>query len=110
MFQPHRYTRTRDLFDEFLSAFDDADVLILTEIYPAGEDPLANVSGEILYRALKKRGHAEVHFALTKEDLLAVALDLSRTGDVVMTLGAGDIHRSGVALLERLRGGGGHAS
>src|SRR5260221_4274262 len=57
LFQPHRFTRTRDLFDEFLSAFDDADALILTEIYPAGEDPIAGISGEALYRALKKRGH-----------------------------------------------------
>ncbi|HEV8715378.1 MAG TPA: UDP-N-acetylmuramate--L-alanine ligase, partial [Candidatus Binatia bacterium] len=60
LFQPHRYTRTRDLFDDFLSAFDDADVLLLTEIYPAGEEHLDGVSGEALYRALKKRGHADV--------------------------------------------------
>jgi UDP-N-acetylmuramate--alanine ligase len=60
-FQPHRYSRTRDLFDEFLSAFDDADVLLLTEIYPAGEDRIDGVSGEHLYQALKRRGHLDVH-------------------------------------------------
>jgi UDP-N-acetylmuramate--alanine ligase len=106
LFQPHRYTRTRDLFDEFLSAFDDADVLILTEVYPAGEDPIPGISGEALYRALKKRGHAEVHFASTKEELLTTTLSLVRPADVVITLGAGDIHRTGVALLTQLREGG----
>lgn len=106
LFQPHRFTRTRDLFDEFLSAFDDADALILTEIYPAGEDPISGISGETLYRALKKRGHAEVHLAPTKEEFLTLAQTLVQPGDVVMTLGAGDIHRTGVALLEQLRTGG----
>jgi UDP-N-acetylmuramate--alanine ligase len=110
LFQPHRYTRTRDLFDEFLSAFDDADIVILTEIYAAGEDPLPGVSGEALYRALKKRGHAEVHFAPTKDELLVTTLALIQAEDVVMTLGAGDIHRSGVAVLEQLHERERHAS
>ena len=87
LFQPHRYTRTRDLFDEFLSAFDDTDVLILSEIYPAGEDPIVGISGDMLSRALKKRGHVEVHFAPTKEELLGLTQSpCSRR--VVMTLGA----------------------
>jgi UDP-N-acetylmuramate--alanine ligase len=106
LFQLHRYTRTRDLFDDFLSAFDDVDVLILTEVYPAGEDPIPGASGEALYRALKKRGHVEVHFAPTKEELLATAVALVQPGDIVLTLGAGDIHRTGVALLAQLRDGG----
>ena len=110
LFQPHRYTRTRDLFEDFLSAFDDTDVLILTEIYPAGEDPIAGVSGEALYRAVKKRGHIDVHFAPHKEELLDLARELVQPGDIVLTLGAGDIHRCGVALLERLRTGEPHAS
>ena len=63
LFQPHRYSRTAHLFDEFLSAFDDADVLVLTEIYPAGEDPQADISGEKLYHAIKRRGHAEVYLS-----------------------------------------------
>lgn len=106
LFQPHRYTRTRDLFDEFLSAFDDVDVLILTEVYSAGEDLIPGVSGEALYRALKKRGHVEVHFASTKDELLTTTTALVQPGDVVLTLGAGDIHRTGVALLAQLREGG----
>jgi UDP-N-acetylmuramate--alanine ligase len=110
LFQPHRYTRTRDLFEEFLSAFDDADVLVLTEIYPAGEDPLVGVSGEALYRAVKKRGHIDVHFAASKEEVIDLTQTLIRPDDIILTLGAGDIHRCGVALLERLRTGGLHAS
>lgn len=106
LFQPHRYTRTRDLFDDFLSAFDDVDVLILTEVYPAGEEPIPGVSGESLYRALKKRGHIEVHFAPTKEEVLATTLSVSQAGDVILTLGAGDIYRTGIAILEQLREGG----
>jgi len=110
LFQPHRYTRTRDLFEDFLSAFDDADVLILTEIYPAGEDPIAEISGEALYRAVKKRGHVDIHFAPNKEELIELALGLAQAGDIVLTLGAGDIHRCGVTMLERLRTEGFHAS
>ena len=62
VFQPHRYTRTRDLYEEFLAAFDDADLLVLTEIYAAGEAPIHGVSGERLYEALAARGHADVRF------------------------------------------------
>lgn len=110
LFQPHRYTRTRDLFDEFLSAFDDADTVILTEIYAAGEEHIEGVNGESLYRALKKRGHVDVRFVPHKEELTMALLDVVQSGDVVLTLGAGDIYRTGVELLSRLREGGAHAS
>jgi UDP-N-acetylmuramate--alanine ligase len=104
-FQPHRYTRTRDLFDDFLSAFDDADVVVLTEVYPAGEESIEGVSGEALYRALKKRGHADVRFAMHKEDLINVVCDLFEVGDLLLTLGAGDIYRLGPEVLARLQEG-----
>ena len=102
LFQPHRYSRTQDLFDEFLSAFDDADTVLLTEIYPAGEEPRADVSGHRLYRALRQRGHTEVRFVADREGLARAALDCVRPGDMVMTLGAGDIHRTGDELLALL--------
>src|SRR5712671_1709761 len=93
VFQPHRYTRLRDLFDEFLSAFDDADVLYLFEVYPAGEEPIADVSSRRLYEALRARGHLEVHY-LGADENPAVRIALgSRDGDVIATLGAGDIYR-----------------
>ena len=70
LFQPHRYTRTRDLFPEFLEAFDCADQLVLTEIYAAGEDPIEGVCGEALYQALKRRGHLDVSFVPDWRDLV----------------------------------------
>jgi UDP-N-acetylmuramate--alanine ligase len=102
VFQPHRYTRLRDLFDEFLSAFDDADVLYLFEVYPAGEEPIADVSSRRLYEALRARGHLEVHY-LGADDNPAARIALgSRQGDVVATLGAGDIYRVGGEILDAL--------
>jgi UDP-N-acetylmuramate--alanine ligase len=101
-FQPHRYTRTRDLFEEFLAAFDDADVLFLTEIYPAGEEPIDGVSGAALAQALKQRGHADVRFVASRTDLAARLVDEARPDDVVMTLGAGDIVKTGPEVLAAL--------
>ena len=92
-FQPHRYSRTRDLFDEFLSAFDDADVLLLTEIYAAGEDRSTGVTGEALYQALKRRGHLDVRLRRRRATSSPTTLlEIVRPGDLVLTLGAGDIY------------------
>jgi UDP-N-acetylmuramate--alanine ligase len=104
-FQPHRYTRTRDLFDDFLSAFDDADLLVLTEIYPAGERPIAGVSGEALFQALERRGHLDVRFVKSRERVPDTLLDLVRGGDLVLVLGAGDISRAADEFLALLRSG-----
>ncbi|HXJ36709.1 MAG TPA: UDP-N-acetylmuramate--L-alanine ligase [Candidatus Eisenbacteria bacterium] len=104
-FQPHRYTRTRDLFDDFLSVFDDADVLLLTEIYAAGEDRIDGVTGENLYQALKRRGHLDVRFVPGRDRLAEALLEIVRPGDLVLTLGAGDVHKSGDELLGLLRAG-----
>jgi UDP-N-acetylmuramate--alanine ligase len=104
-FQPHRYSRTRDLFDEFLTVFDDADVLLLTEIYPAGEDRIEGVSSEHLYQALKRRGHLDVRLVPARERIAETLLEVARAGDLVLTLGAGDIHKSADELLGLLRAG-----
>lgn len=103
VFQPHRYTRTRDLFESFLSAFDDADLLVLTEIYAAGEDRIEGVSGEALYEALKRRGHADVRFVADRRAIAAELVPHLRGGDMVVTLGAGDVHRVGDELLRALQ-------
>ena len=71
VFQPHRYTRLRDLFDDFLGAFDDADVLYLCEVYAAGEEPLADVSARRLYEALRARGHLDVRYLGDEADPVA---------------------------------------
>jgi UDP-N-acetylmuramate--alanine ligase len=103
IFQPHRFTRTRDLLDEFLTAFEGADRLVLTEIYGAGEDPIAGVSGEALYQAIKRKGHLDVEFVPDKSDIVAQVAGRLTGGDVVLTLGAGDIDKVAEALVEALR-------
>jgi len=105
VFQPHRYTRTQDLFGEFLEAFDDADVLLLSEIYPAGEERIDGVSTEALHQALKRRGHLDVRYVAARERVAEALLGVVRPGDLVLTLGAGDIYRTGDELLALLRAG-----
>jgi UDP-N-acetylmuramate--alanine ligase len=104
-FQPHRFSRTRDLFDDFLGAFDDADLLVLTEIYPAGERPVPGVTGEALFQALERRGHLDVRFVRSRERLADVLLAAVCSGDLVLLLGAGDIYRTADELLALLRSG-----
>ena len=103
IFQPHRFTRTRDLFDEFLTAFEGADRLVLTEIYPAGEDPIPGMTGEALYQAIKRKGHLDVLFVPDKNDIVAQVGGELKQGDISLTLGAGDIYRVGEALVEKLK-------
>ncbi|HEV2169380.1 MAG TPA: UDP-N-acetylmuramate--L-alanine ligase, partial [Candidatus Binatus sp.] len=102
VFQPHRYTRLRDLFDDFLSAFDDADVLYLFDVYPAGEEPIADVSSRRLYEALRARGHLDVHYLGAEEDPAGRIAAGSRDSDVIATLGAGDIYKVGGEILNAL--------
>jgi UDP-N-acetylmuramate--alanine ligase len=104
-FQPHRYSRTHDLFAEFLEAFDDADTLVVTDIYSAGEPRVDGVSGEALYQALKRRGHLDVHYIAARERVAAGLLEVVRPGDLVLTLGAGDIYRTAEELLDLVRAG-----
>jgi len=101
-FQPHRFTRTRDLFGEFLSAFDDAEVLFLTEIYPAGEEPIEGVNTAALAQALRQRGHADVRLIRERRELAPALAAEAREGDMVMLLGAGDIVKTGSELIAEL--------
>ena len=103
IFQPHRYSRTHDLFDEFLSAFDGADRLILTDIYSAGEEKIQGIQAEDLYRAIKRRGHLEVEFIPDKNEIAGRVLPGLKAGDIVLTLGAGDIYTVGETLVESLQ-------
>jgi UDP-N-acetylmuramate--alanine ligase len=102
-FQPHRFSRTRDLFGQFLHAFDAADLLVLTEIYPAGERPIAGTSGEALYTALSSRGRADVRFVPERTAVAGMLQQLVRPGDLVLILGAGDVARCGHELLALLQ-------
>jgi UDP-N-acetylmuramate--alanine ligase len=102
LFQPHRYSRTRDLIEEFATAFYQADVLFLTEIYSAGEQPIEGVSSAQLYEQLKTYGHREVIYIPRKEEMVPQVMSVLRPGDLVMTLGAGDVWKIGKELLEKL--------
>jgi len=106
LFQPHRYTRTRDLMDEFATAFYDADLLVLTEIYPAGEPPIEGVTAERLAATLREHGHKHVVYQPDRGRMAETVLPLLRDGDLVLTLGAGDIWKVGRQLLERLSASG----
>jgi len=102
VFQPHRFTRVRDLFDEFLAAFDEAGALFLLDIYPAGEDPIQGVSSRRLYEVLRARGHLEAHYLEGERSLAREVARASRPGDLIVTLGAGDIYRLGPEILDAL--------
>jgi UDP-N-acetylmuramate--alanine ligase len=102
LFQPHRYTRTRDLLEEFTHAFDQADVLLVTDVYPAGEAEIPGVTGETLADAIRAAGHPSVTWAGRKDQLAERTRPLLQSGDMVITLGAGDIWKVGPELLERL--------
>jgi UDP-N-acetylmuramate--alanine ligase len=102
LFQPHRYTRTRDLLPEFAHAFDQADAVFITDIYPAGEPEIPGVSGERLVEAVRAAGHPRVTFADRKDRLAERVRPGLQPGDMVMTLGAGDIWKVGLELLEQL--------
>ncbi|MGL4208882.1 MAG: UDP-N-acetylmuramate--L-alanine ligase [Candidatus Adiutrix sp.] len=102
VFQPHRHSRTQTLFGDFLSAFNQADRLIVTDIYSAGEEPIENISGRILSEAITRHGHRDVSF---HEDITTVAAEIAAElspGDVLLTLGAGNIHRVGDEVLQIL--------
>jgi len=102
LFQPHRYTRTRDLFSEFVHAFDQADVLFMTDVYAAGEPPIPVVSGERLAESVRAAGHPAVTWVERRAELVERVLPALRAGDLVLTLGAGDIWKTGLELMERL--------
>jgi len=102
LFQPHRHTRTRDLWPEFTTAFNDADVLLLCDIYPAGEEPIPGISGEGLAEAIRAHGHRDVTFVGERARLAAAARERLRPGDLVITLGAGDVTAVGPELLALL--------
>ena len=91
VFQPHRYTRTRDLLDEFARVLSEADALIVAEVYPAGEAPIAGADGKALCRAIRSRGRVEPVLLRSLDELPGALVDVLRDGDVVLTMGAGSI-------------------
>jgi UDP-N-acetylmuramate--alanine ligase len=101
-FQPHRYSRTRDAFEDFVAVLSTVDALVLTEVYAAGETPIAGADGRALSRAVRTRGQVDPVFVETVQELPQVLSGLARPGDIVLTMGAGDIGAVAAKLPEVL--------
>ena len=99
LFQPHRYTRTRDLFEEFTRAFDQADVVFVTDIYPAGEAEIPGVSGRNTGGAIRAAGHPPSHGRGERTSWPSEPDRMLQSGDMVITLGAGDIWKVGTRIV-----------
>ena len=102
LFQPHRYSRTADLMDEFASAFNNADVLLVMDIYAASETPIEGVSAEVLTERIKSYGHKNAEYIGALDGAAEKLHQTVREGDLVITLGAGSVHRAGDQLLALL--------
>ena len=103
IFQPHRYSRTQLLLKEFGGAFREADTLILTDVYSAGEEKISGVSGESILREVLQTTNQAVSYIPKREDIAAAVKDQLSPGDLVITMGAGDIYQTGEELLELLK-------
>ena len=102
VFQPHRYTRTRDLMAEFTTAFGDADSLSVLDIYAASEKPIEGISGEALARTIREKGGLNAQYASSFADAVSAAAALAQDGDMILTLGAGSVSQLGPMILEKL--------
>jgi UDP-N-acetylmuramate--alanine ligase len=103
-FQPHRFTRTKALIEQFGKCFYQADELIIGPIYPAGEKPIPGITGESIVESAKKYGHKNVRYIPEKTKILEHILSVVKPGDMVFTMGAGDIWQVGESLIEKLKG------
>jgi UDP-N-acetylmuramate--alanine ligase len=103
VFQPHLYSRTRDFYDEFGRSFFDADVLVVTDVYPAREEPIQGVSGELIAHAAKEFGHKQVHYIPDKKNVPGFLMGAKQQGDIIITMGAGDIWKYGEEFIKKLQ-------
>ena len=103
IFQPHRYSRTQLLLKDFGNAFTEADMLVLTDVYSAGEEKISGVSGELILREVLSQTNQAVSYIPNREDIAAAIKDQLSPGDLVITMGAGDIYKTGEELLDLLK-------
>ena len=103
VFQPHRYTRTQLLFDEFCACFKGCDKLIVTDIYAASEDPIEGVNSAKLAEGIKKVSGVDVEYVPSLAEIETYLAKTARSGDLVMTIGAGDVYKVGEALVTDLQ-------
>jgi len=103
VFQPHRFTRTQALFDEFVVSFQDADVLIINDIYPASEEPIPGINSAALWASIKENGHPCVEYIARVPKTVEYLMETAVPGDTIITLGAGGVYKVGEAFLERMK-------
>jgi UDP-N-acetylmuramate--alanine ligase len=103
VFQPHRYTRTRDLIDDFADAFGDADSLLVLDIYAASEKPIQGISGEALAHTIREKGGRNAQYASSFAEAASSVAAAAAEGDMILTLGAGSVSQLGPMILEKLR-------
>jgi UDP-N-acetylmuramate--alanine ligase len=103
LFQPHRYTRTKHLLEEFFSAFNQADKVVLLDIYAAGEQPIPGITGQAVCEGIREYGHKDVVHIADRNAVVKHLLETLRPGDLFLTLGAGDVWKLGEKVLEKLR-------
>jgi UDP-N-acetylmuramate--alanine ligase len=105
VFQPHLYSRTQDLYEEFGLSFFDAEVLVVTDIYPSREKPIEGVTGALIADTARNYGHRNVHYVIDKRELPAKLKEIVKKGDIVITMGAGDIYKYGEMFADTLNQG-----
>ena len=103
IFQPHRFTRTRDLMDEFSTAFGDADSLFVLDIYAASEKPIEGITGEILAQRIREKSGKSVQYVSSSAEAVSAAAAAAHDGDMILTLGAGSVSQLGPMILEKLK-------
>lgn len=104
VFQPHLFSRTKDFYQEFGRSFLNSDVFICTDVYPAREAPIEGISGELISNTAKKFGHKNVIYVKDKNDIPKVLNDIKKEGDIIITMGAGDIWKYGGLFVQSLKG------
>ncbi len=104
VFQPHLYSRTRDFYEDFGRSFFNADVLVLTDIYPAREEPIQGITGELIANTAKEFGHKNVHYVADKKTVPGFLMSIKQPGDIIITMGAGDIWKFGEDFIKQLKG------
>ncbi|MBN2395769.1 MAG: UDP-N-acetylmuramate--L-alanine ligase [Candidatus Atribacteria bacterium] len=104
VFQPHRYSRTKLLLDQFGYAFQDSDLVVINEIYPANEKPIENISAELVYRKVKENKNEDVYYIPKKKETVHFLMERMIPGDIIITMGAGDVWKVGKDLAKELAG------
>jgi len=103
IFQPHRYSRTKLLAEKFGKAFFDADCVIINDIYSANESPISGISGETIFKEVKKSNHRQIKYLPSKDDILSYLSEIVQPGNIIITMGAGDIWTVGQELAKQLK-------